>query len=111
MPEWTFDSDEYARTRSVSVAGVTEDGQEATLDPDGLYRWTRSRTGVDGEVVAQSRSDGFARDRLKWCYRNAVKENYPLDVPVPAGIEELLVLEAADLEPDPDVGDPDAPVG
>jgi predicted membrane-bound spermidine synthase len=98
--DWVFDPDEYGRTRQVIVAGVTEDGGEATLDADGFYRWVRSRTGDAGRVVAQAVSSGFSTDALKWCYRNAVKENYPLHVPVPLGVEELVVTTAADLEPE-----------
>jgi hypothetical protein len=106
MAEWVFMPEEYARTRQVVVAGVTQDGGEATLDADGMYRWVRQRTGEEARVVTQSVSQGFAEDRLKWCYRNAVKENYPLHVPCPAGVEEIIVLEQADLEPVPDE-DPD----
>lgn len=102
MAEWTFDPEEYARTREVAVGGVTEDGQEAVPDVDGKFRWIRSRTGPEGKTVAQSLSSGFDPEALKWCYRNAVKENYPLHVPVPLGVEELVVVEAADLEPEPE---------
>ena len=102
MAEWVYDAEEYGRTRQVVVAGVTEDGGEASLDADGMYRWVRQRTGEVARVVTQSVSQGFDEDRLKWCYRNAVKENYPLHVPVPSGVEELVVTEAADLEPEPE---------
>jgi hypothetical protein len=101
MPEWIYDAEEYARTRTVSVGGVTSDGQEATLDADGLFRWVRSRTGVESKIVAQALSSGFGPDALKWCYRNAVRENYPLDVPVPLGVDELIVTSSEDLASEP----------
>lgn len=102
MAEWLYSPEDYARTRRVIVAGVTEDGGEAAPDSDGQLRWVRQRTGDAGATVSQSKSEGFPADSIKWCYRNAVKENYPIVVPVPAGVEKLEVTTAEDLELEPE---------
>lgn len=104
MADWEYDQQRWAETRQVTIA----------QDPDGMWRWWRTRTGPDDRVVSQCVSGGF--DDPKWCYRNAVKENVGLDVAVPEGVEVFNVvpssnepdaseddMEDADTEPQPPV--------
>lgn len=99
MATWTYDPEDWVRTRVVDVAGCVADGDPTTPDEDGQYRWRRRRTGPEGKVVAIS--GGYAE--AKWAYRSAVKENVGLDVPVPEGVDPVEVL-SPDTEPDvPDV--------
>jgi hypothetical protein len=99
MAVWSYDPEEWVRTRQVDVGGCLEDGQPAVPDEDGSFRWRRRRTGEEGRVVAISGGYSLA----KWAYRSAVKENIGLDVPVPEGVEPVEVL-SSDTEPDvPDV--------
>jgi len=96
MADWVYDQEDWARTRQVTIA----------QDPDGLWRWWRTRTGSEGRVVSQCVSAGF--DDPKWCYRNAVKENVGLSVAAPEGVEVLNVVPSSD-EPDATNDEPENP--
>jgi len=99
MAEWVYDPERWAETRQVLIA----------QDPDGKWRWWRNRTGPDARVVSSCVSGGF--DDAKWCYRNAVKENVGLNVPVPDGVEPMTVVDSdTDGDHEDEVETPDVPV-
>ena len=96
MAEWEYNMERWAETRVVEI------GQ----DPDGMWRWWRTRTGPEARVVASCVSGGY--DEAKWAYRNAVKENVGLEVPVPEGVEPMTVVTKSD-EPDAGTDEPEPP--
>jgi len=99
MPEWVYDPERWAATRQVII----------DQDPDGKWRWWRNRTGEEERTVSACVSGGF--DDAKWCYRNAVKENVGLSVPVPEGVEPVTIVEAdSDVAPEDEVETPEVPV-